>query len=293
MNDSSISKKWSPWPLICFFSLTLFFGSVFTLMLIKGEGNPGGGALYGTGRMWSPGIAAILTLLIFRRELNTLGWSWGPTTYIRKAYFIPLAYAIIVYGSIWLSGYGGFYNQANVAIMAKNYGLEGFHPYGVIAIYFFLNASLGMVISTAYALGEEIGWRGFLVPELMKKLSFTQTSILTGLIWSVWHYPVILYTNYNNGATPLFSIACFSVMIIGSSFVYSWLRMRSGSLWPCAIFHASHNLFILKIMEPLTTKTEYTKYLSSEFGLGMVVVSILLAWWFWGKRDESGQPEVL
>ncbi|WP_457831901.1 CPBP family glutamic-type intramembrane protease, partial [Staphylococcus aureus] len=70
-----------------------------------------------------------------------------------------------------------------------------------ILLYFIIMGIFGMPGSIANALGEEIGWRGFLVPELYKKIGYTKTSLLTGAIWSVWHYPILIFADYNKG-TP-------------------------------------------------------------------------------------------
>jgi membrane protease YdiL (CAAX protease family) len=62
-------------------------------------------------------------------------------------------------------------------------------PAGATVLYVLLGGTFGVARSLANALGEEIGWRGFLVPELSRKMSFTGTAILSGAVWSCWHYP--------------------------------------------------------------------------------------------------------
>jgi len=51
----------------------------------------------------------------------------------------------------------------------------------------------------------------------------------------------------------------------------AWLTLRARSLWPAAILHASHNLFIQSILKPLTKDTGPTKFITDEFGIGLVV----------------------
>ena len=125
-----------------------------------------------------------------------------------------------------------------------------------VIIYGVVVATFGLVISCLSALGEEIGWRGFLVPELAKNFSFTKTALISGGIWALWHYPLILFANYNNSSAPAwFGLFCFTVMVLGISFAFAWLRLKSGSLWTGVIFHASHNLFIQNFFTPLTGAT--------------------------------------
>jgi membrane protease YdiL (CAAX protease family) len=60
-------------------------------------------------------------------------------------------------------------------------------------------------------------------------------------------------------------------MVVADSFILAWLTLRSGSLWPAAILHGSHNLFIQSIFTPLTRNTGSTNYIIDEFGIGLVV----------------------
>jgi len=160
-----------------------------------------------------------------------------------------------------ISGKGGFYNKEFVNKIATAFGWKGFPEWIFILIYFILGGTIGMVRSSATALGEEIGWRGFLVPELYKSLGYTKTSLLTGAIWSVWHYPILLFADYNSGTPAWYGLTCFTVMVISISFVFTWYRMKSGSLWTGVLLHASHNLFIQSFFTPLTRDTGNTKYL--------------------------------
>jgi hypothetical protein len=80
-------------------------------------------------------------------------------------------------------------------------------------------------------------------------------------------------------------------MAIAASFVFAWLRLKSGSLWTAVILHASHNLFIQEIFDPLTKDRGITKYLTTEFGVGLALAYTLAAWYFWRRRGELPQTE--
>jgi membrane protease YdiL (CAAX protease family) len=136
------------------------------------------------------------------------------------------------------------------------------------------------------ALGEEIGWRGFLVPELSNVTSYTKTSLLSGAIWAIWHYPLLIFGNYNEGTPPLYGMTCFTVMVISISFVFTWFRLKSNSLWTGVMLHASHNLFIQGFFTPITTNNGQTPYFIDEFGIVIPAVSVLLAIYFWTRRHE-------
>ena len=127
-------------------------------------GQLGGGAIsYAMIIMWCPAIAALLTCRIRKIPIASLGWKWGLTKYQLLAFAIPLLYSLIPYLVVWISGAGGFYNHEFVAETAKGMGWN--LPDGlVIFLYILLMGSFGMIRSMSSALGEEIGWRGFLLP---------------------------------------------------------------------------------------------------------------------------------
>jgi len=117
--------------------------------------------------MWCPALAAVATLKLNGRKLSELGWRWPDTRYAVASWFIPLLYATIGYLIVWIFGLGGFPNQEFMAQLVERMGLKASPTVSTI-VYLLLMGSIGMIRSMANALGEEIGWRGFLVPELFK-----------------------------------------------------------------------------------------------------------------------------
>src|ERR1035438_7627775 len=88
--------------------------------------------------------------------------------------------------------------------------------------YLFLLATLGVISSAANALGEEIGWRGFLVWEMRKVLPSWAVGLGSGLIWSVWHYPGILFANYNAGTgSHVLQLALFTASVASIGVVFA------------------------------------------------------------------------
>jgi uncharacterized protein len=143
--------------------------------------------------------------------------------------------------------------------------------------------------SIASALGEEIGWRGFLVPELAKQMSFTKLSLLSGIIWAAWHSPLLLIADYNAGANRWYALACFTVMVISLGFVVAWLTLKSGSLWPAAVLHGAHNMFIQGIFDNLMRDTGRTRWYTTEFGAALALTIAVCAVYFWTRRAEVQQ----
>jgi membrane protease YdiL (CAAX protease family) len=124
------------------------------------------------------------------------------------------------------------------------------------------------------------------VPALAERFSFTATAFISGCIWAVWHYPVLIFADYNAGTPTWYGLTCFTVMVIAMSFIFAWMRLKSGSLWTGVLLHGSHNLFVQQFFDPITTDTGRTKYVIGEFGAGLAIVCIFFAVYFWMRRSE-------
>jgi membrane protease YdiL (CAAX protease family) len=277
-----------------FLVLTLGFSSIFYFLIAKSGQVGGGWGAYIGCLMWCPGLAALLTCKYLRRDLSSLGWNWGKSRYQIACYFIPLAYGAAIYGFVWLTRLGGFYDSKFVERFSDAFGLGPIRPWVSIVLYFFFTATITVIRDCATVLGEEIGWRGFLVPELAKRNSFAATAIISGFIWALWHYPIFLLANGYDGGTPVwYYLPLFTVLLPAISFVWTWMRLKSGSLWPGVVLHAAHNTFIQEFFDPLTVAKSKTRYVAGEFGVALLVISILMAIYFWRRRNEltpAAQP---
>src|SRR5262249_23719017 len=224
------------------FLILVFLSSpVFYFLILHAADLRGGGGLYVRGLMWGPALAAFATLRLNRRSFSELGWKWG--NYQFQSWLIPLLYTAITYAVVWATGLGGFGNPDFFKTASDTLGLHG-SIWISLPLYILFVSVFGLIGSLASALGEEIGWRGFLVLELARNFSFTTTALISGVIWSIWHSPLVIWGNYNGGTATWYILVCFTVMVIGISFVFAWMLLNSGSLWTGAMLHASHNLFV-------------------------------------------------
>ena len=278
--SASAARVWKK--IFLFYGLTLAFSAGFEALELRAPHN----IVLVTGEMWCPALAAMITQRAFGERLADLCWGWGATGYKIWAYVIPLLYALPVYLFAWTTGLGGFYDHAFAEQSVAACGLAGTPGVVGLAGFILITATAGFIPKFSRALGEEIGWRGFLVPELAKVTSFRGIGLISGLMWAGWHVPSILLGDYNAGTQPWFALTCFTVMAVSSSFIFAWLVLRSRSLWPAAILHGSHNLFIQLILNPLTTNTGRTPYLIDEFGAGLAITCVIGALIVWRKRDE-------
>ncbi|HUJ28686.1 MAG TPA: CPBP family intramembrane glutamic endopeptidase [Myxococcales bacterium] len=274
--------------LILFFALVALICGAFDFFAIH----------YRTGSfkvMWGVGISALLTLWLLKRDVRSLGWGFGEWRWQWLAFALPMGYCLVAYGIIWSAGFGGFYDAAFVARVRDGNGFAGWSDGAVLAWFVSTTAVFGMPGSLSSALGEEIGWRGFLVPELAKGLPFTAVALISGLVWGAWHLPLILLGSYHNNspaALPLYGqLAMFFIGVVSAAVIMAWLRLKSGSLWTAAIFHASHNLAVQAICNPLTIAHAQTPKYVDELGLVLPLTMVPLAVWFFlrGRRELSGR----
>lgn len=270
---------------VIFLLLVTAFSSVFYFLILRAHKLGGGGGLYVIGIMWCPALAGAATLKLNGRELGELGWKWPQAKYAIMSWFIPLLYATVAYTIVWASGLGGFPNHEFMQHLVSRMGLRT-SPVVSTVVYAMLAGSFGLVENLATALGEEIGWRGFLVPELFRTMGFTSTALISGGVWACWHYPILIWGDYNGGTPTWYGLTCFTVLVVAISVVFAWMRLKSGSLWVGALLHASHNLYIQDIFTPLTRDTGKTAWFIDEFGAILPIVAIGFAIYFWRRRNE-------
>ncbi len=280
------AAAWRAFGLFIFltFALTSIFGG---LMAYQGS-TPN---ILITGVMWSPGVAAILCCLILKRRISSLPWGWGEWRWNWYAWLLPIGYGLVIYLPIWLFGLGGssFGNVETLADWTNQ--LTGNEEPNMIAaiIFLFMLATVGMVGAASRALGEEIGWRGFMIWEMRKVMPFWAVGLLSGAIWAVWHWPAILFTDYNAGeGNFVLQMFIFTMAILPQGVVFAYFAFKSNSLWPPVILHASHNLFIQRIYTPLTTRGEGSHFYIDEFGIVMPFVGCLMAYYFYRRAVREG-----
>jgi membrane protease YdiL (CAAX protease family) len=101
--------------------------------------------------------------------------------------------------------------------------------------------TLAVPINSAFAFGEEFGWRGYLLPRLIGLLGPWPGLLAQGAIWGLWHAPIIGLAGYNYPQHPYLGMPFFVVFCTLFGIVIGWLRLASGSVWPPTIAHASLN----------------------------------------------------
>ncbi|HEU5348257.1 MAG TPA: CPBP family intramembrane glutamic endopeptidase [Ktedonobacterales bacterium] len=229
-------------------------------------------AIYAPLGMFGPAIAAILVRGPLRHEgfadagLRLVGRDQrrGGWMYLAAYLVIPALIAAGIALSL-LIGYQHWINpiQKTQEMMAQQFAASHQSPLpGVslsqlatttLVVELVLAFTLGIVINMIFTFGEEFGWRGYLLPRLAP-LGGLRAAVLTGVVWGLWHAPLIVVTSYNFPGHPWLGAGEMVLVTVALSVVYAWLRFRSGSVWPSTLAHAAANAqsgIALLVLAPL------------------------------------------
>jgi membrane protease YdiL (CAAX protease family) len=141
------------------------------------------------------------------------------------------------------------------------------------------------IVSTPIVWGEEFGWRGYLQVRLFAEKPLW-AAVVTGLIWGVWHYPMILM-GYIFSGNPL-GLLLYPINMIITSIIYGWLRVQSGSVWSASLAHATGNTMVNPLLDSLLPNAEWILIWA---GYRLAVLLALSAWIVLTKRLKQ-QPQV-
>lgn len=109
----------------------------------------------------------------------------------------------------------------------------------VVAIQVLFALTLAPLINMLFALGEELGWRGYLLPHLMP-LGQWKAILFSGIVWGVWHAPAIAQ-GHNYPGYPILGIFMMIVFCVLLGIILSWLYLNTRSPWVAALAHGSVN----------------------------------------------------
>jgi membrane protease YdiL (CAAX protease family) len=131
------------------------------------------------------------------------------------------------------------------------------------------------LFTLTFALGEEIGIRGYLLSKLLS-LGRRRALLSSGLVWATWHMPLILLTTVFPVGNKLISLPLFYGTVVAASFFYGYLRLYTGSVWPASIAHAAHNAAwgVLGAFTATSYPVLVNNYLAGDYGILMLVGAV-------------------
>jgi membrane protease YdiL (CAAX protease family) len=100
-------------------------------------------------------------------------------------------------------------------------------------------------LNALFAVGEEAGWRGFMTPELTRRFGRTGGLLIGGVVWGVWHWPLIIFAGYEYGTgyvgAPVTGMLAMCLFTTALAILLSFLYERSGTIWIPALAHGALN----------------------------------------------------
>ena len=198
-------------------------------------------------------IPALCTILLQKKHkekpFRNLNISFKLNKWFLIAGIVPVFYAFITLGINLLfpnvsfsTNYEGLLSilppeQIDIALEQ----LSKFPPIVFLLITIVQSLFAGYTINALFAFGEELGWRGYLLRELQDK-KFLYVSLITGIIWGLWHFPLILI-GHNYPQYPITGVGMMTIWCILLSPVMTYITIKSKSVITATIFHGCLNAF--------------------------------------------------
>lgn len=203
---------------------------------------------------------------VFKDGFGDAGWSWGRPVHHLTAFAIPAANWLLP-AAIDLATGSGSVGQPMTDLR-------------------FMFAMGLLVIPLIPAFGEELGWRGYMLPHIARRMSTRKAVVLHGIIWFVWHWPVMISaagavtqaSGFGIYTSILLIIGVGSIPIILDSVVFAYVWMWSRSIWTVTLLHAAHDGFRDSLMMLID---------SGSFSEIAIVVPVVLGAFLLWKGDWS------
>lgn len=215
-----------------------------------------------------PFLSAIITSLIFGGQKGIKQYfaerfiKLPGLKYLLMGLWMPLVFFLIpflflgIFQSEWIS----------FAVLGNNSKLPVPNP-----------VTIWMVWCIFYGLGEEAGWRGFLLPQLSKRYSVRRSCLYVALIWAPWHLPLFFFDKDFSEMGPVAIIGWFAGLVFGSLLLGWLVKKAQWSLWPVILWHGTFNFF--------TTGDELPSFIPAV----MSMLVILLVLWITRNYDKNFQ----
>ena len=239
--------------------------------------------------MFCPLAATLLVKKVFLHQPTGIGWKvQGKRRYWLAAWFGPAVFTVLaavlyfavfpsrldLSGSWLVTAYGGEMDAATLrsqlGVSSASYILET----GLVAI------TLAPAINMFFALGEEAGWRGYMMPRLKERFGLLNGRLLGGVVWGVWHWPLMLLVGYEYGTNylgaPVLGLVVWCVVCFALNTLLDLLYEKTGCIWVPAIAHGAFNAIAALPQVLITPANAYYNVLG-PMPIGLISVLPMLA----------------
>ena len=259
-------------------------------------------ALIGT--MFCPLLAVLLVQKAFLHQATGIGWkvkgkrrlwlaAWfGPAVFTLLGavlYFAVFPSRLDTSGSWLATAYGGQWTpealKTELGVTTTSYLIQN----GLLAV------TLAPLANMIPAVGEEAGWRGYMMPRLKERLGLLNGRLLGGVIWGVWHWPLMLLVGYEYGTNylgaPLLGLVVWCVVCFALNTLLDWLYEKTSCIWVPAIAHGALNA-VASMPVVLTDPAEASYYtVLGPMPIGLIGMLPVLAVAVWLTLRQMKQEE--
>jgi uncharacterized protein len=237
--------------------------------------------------MWIPWLLSILFRVMFKEGFADVGWAVGEARFWAWAYVTPLCLAVlsvlvaVCLGRVALAPHLSQQTMLDAVVVKLPWLVQASSSVGFLCQRLLAVAFLGMVPGFFFALGEELGWRGYLLPQLLRA-GWRFPLLFSGLVWGIWHFPLFVFTGYGHGAIGA-SLVMFTLLTILFGVFVGWLRLASGSVFVAAMAHASFNGFVQSLIGD-SFVGESAWFWVGDYGLLTLISYACLVGWLYQSR---------
>ena len=254
--------------------------------------------------MFCPLVAVLAVKRIVLHQPTGIGWKVrGKRRYWLAAWFGPAVFTVLaallyfavfssrldLSGSWLVTAYGGEMDaetlRSQLGVSNLSYMLET----GLFAI------TLAPPINMLFAVGEEAGWRGYMMPRLKERFGLLNGRLLGGVIWGVWHWPIMLLTGYEYGTNylgaPVLGLVVWCVVCFALNTLLDWLYEKTGCIWASAIAHGAFNA-VAALFTVLTYPADAYYNVLGPTPIGLIGMLPMLAAAVWLTLRQVKQEEM-
>jgi len=264
--------------LAIYFAVLVPLSAVFEALMIRGSSS------WVWALMWTPAAASVVARLALREGFGNVSFRLGGrrgSKAIGLALIFPIVVGLIAYGIAWTTGL--------VQFSPRPIGLAA--PYIAkttsAGVVFMINLAVAATVVTVYsartAAGEEIGWRGYMLTRLVDA-GLPKPILMSGLIWGLWHVPLILGGIYLVGPPRFLAALLWMITATAFSFVFARLRLETGSVWPAITLHSAWNAIIQAAFDPASHGAQAELWIGESgilVALTMIVAAIVFSYGRW------------
>lgn len=278
---------------------------VYASLLLLRDGNAAAYQLLLAVSMFCPLVSVLLVQKFWLHQPTGISWRprlKGNGRYLLAAWFGPAVFTVlaaVLYFAVfpsrldtsgsWLAtAYGGQWTpealKTELGVTTTSYLIQN----GLLAV------TLAPLANMIPAVGEEAGWRGYMMPRLKERLGLLNGRLLGGVIWGVWHWPLMLLVGYEYGTNylgaPLLGLVVWCVVCFALNTLLDILYEKTECIWVPAVAHGAFNA-IVALPQVLTNPADTYYNVLGPMPIGLIGMLPMLAVAVWLTLRQMKQEE--